>query len=350
MSAPFPARIGIVMLSAVGDAVHVLPVLNSLRRHAPATRLTWILQPGPAGLVRGHPALDEVVEFDRRRGARGFLELGRTLARHPFDVVLLLQPYLKAGIVARLARTPVRWGIDRARSRDLTWLLTDRTLPPRPVAHVQDHYLEFLDALGVPRVLEWRVGPTPAERARYRGLLPEVAGPTVALVVGTSKPEKEWPAERYAAVVDRLAEERGARAVLVGGLAARESAAAEEIAARARHPPLDLRAWDLRRVAYLLERADVLVSPDTGPLHLGVALGTPAVALMGYTNPRRFGPYRRFGDLLVDAFGDRGEDYPASAPHRPGRMGRITPAQVVAKVALALERYPSASRGGQAAP
>jgi heptosyltransferase I len=68
-------------------------------------------------------------------------------------------------------------------------------------------------------------------------------------------------------------------------------------------------------------------------------MDVPSIGLYGYTNPKRFGPYRRFGDLLVDAFGDRGEDYPASARYRPGRMPRIEVGTVEAKVRLALERY-----------
>lgn len=350
MSAAFPRRICVVMLTAVGDAVHVLPLLRSIRRHTPGTHLSWVLQPGPAALVQGLPVVDEIVQLDRRRGVRGFLDLRRALGGRRFDAVLLLQPYLKAGIAAALAPAPVRWGVDRARARDLTWLFTNRMLPPRPVGHIQDQFLEFLDALEVPRVMEWGLGPTPEERSRYAGLLSPADGPTVAFVVGTSKPAKEWPAERYAAAIDRLAEARGARAVLVGGLGERESAVSAEIAARARHAVLDLRAWDLRRVAYLLDRADLLVSPDTGPMHLGVALGTPTVALMGYTNPKRFGPYRRFHDLMVDAYGDPGEDYPASAPHRPGRMERIGVEAVVERVLRGLDRYPRTSPSGHPSP
>ncbi|HEX5725828.1 MAG TPA: glycosyltransferase family 9 protein [Longimicrobiaceae bacterium] len=333
-------RVCIVMLTAVGDAVHVLPVVNSIRRHAPGTHLTWVLQPGPAALVRGHPAVDEIVVFERRRGLRGFLQLRRALAHRRFDRVLLLQPYLKAAVIAGMARAPEKWGLDRARARDLSWLFTNRALPPRPPQHVQDQFLEFLDALGIPRVLSWEgLEPTAAERAAYAGILPPSDRPTVALVVGTSKPEKEWPAERYAAAADRLAEELGARTVLVGGRSPRELAARDTILRLAQHPPLDALEWDLRRLVYLIDRADVLVSPDTGPLHVGVALGTPTVALMGYTNPRRYGPYRRFRELLVDAFGDPGEDYPLTARHRPGRMERITVEEVVEKVRLALARY-----------
>ena len=137
--------------------------------------------------------------------------------------------------------------------------------------------------------------------------------------------------------------------ILVGGRSARETEAAARIAGLARHPPLDLREWDLRRVAYLLDRADVVVSPDTGPLHIAVGLGTPSVALMGYTNPKRVGPYR-FRDLLVDAFGDPGEEYGPEAERREGRMERITVDQVKEKVRLALDRYPRKRSSGQASP
>jgi len=343
-------RVGVVMVSTVGNAVHVLPVLASLKRHRPESRVTWILQRASAELVRGHPAVDEVVLFDRRRGARGLLELRRELAGRPFDVVLNLQAYLKAGLVAAAARAPVRLGYDRARARDLTWLFSTHRIPPRPRGHVQDEYLEFVEALGVPVVREWGLEPTGEERSRYAHLLPASERPTVAVVVGTSKPEKEWPADRYAALVDRVQGELGARAVLVGGRSEREEAAAAEIRRLAARPPLDLREWDLRRLVYLLHRADVLVSPDTGPLHVGVALGTPTVSLMGYTNPRRYGPYRRFHDLLVDAFGDPGEDYTASAGSRPGRMERITVGEVAERVELALARYPRSPRSGQPGP
>ena len=334
------ARIAIVMMSAIGDAVHTLPVVNSLRAAAPDAHLTWVIQPGPHALVAGHPAVDEFVLFDRRRGWRAFADVRRAVRGRRFDMVLALQVYFKAGLVTTMLRSPRKLGFDRARARDANWLFTTERIPARGQRHVQDQYFEFLEHLGVPARLEWGLGPTGEERARYAGVLPEADRPTVAFVVGTSKPGKEWPAERYAAVIDRLEGEMGVRTALVGGKSARETAARDTIFRLARHRPLDLLEWDLRRLVYLVDRADVLVSPDTGPLHAGVALGTPTVSLMGYTNPKRVGPYRRFHDLLIDAYGDPGEDYPVSAEYRPGRMERITPEQVVEKVALALERYP----------
>lgn len=343
-------RVAVVMISTVGNAVHTLPVIASIKAARPEGRISWIMQPGAAALVRGHPAVDDVIVFDRKRGVAGYAALRKELAGRPFDVALNLQAYLKAGIAAGLTRAPVRIGYDRKRAKDATWLFSTHRLPPRPRGHVQDEFLEFVDFLGIERRMEWGIGATAAEEVRYAPLLPPSSGPSVAMVIGTTKAEKEWPAERYAALSDAIATELGGRTVLVGGKSPREEEAAAEIRARAAHPPLDLREWDLRRLAWVTEKADVLVSPDTGPLHVGVALGTPTVALMGYTNPKRYGPYRRFHDLMVDAYGEPGEDYPATAGHRPGRMERITVEQVAGKVEKALRDYPRSSPAGQSSP
>ncbi len=344
------ARVAIVMMSAIGDAVHTLPVVNSLKAAAPGVHITWVIQPAPHALVANHPNVDEFVLFDRKRGWRAFADVRAATAGKRFDLVIALQVYLKAGLVTALLRSPRKLGFDRLRARDANWLFTTERIPARGQRHVQDQYFEFLEHLGVPPLLEWGLGPTEEERARYAAVLPPSERPTVALVLGTSKPAKEWPAERYAALVDRLEGEMGVRTMLVGGRSPRETAAAAQIERLARHRPLNLLEWDLRRLVYLLDRADVLVSPDTGPLHAGVALGTPTVALMGWTNPRRVGPYRRFHDLMVDAYGDPGEDYPVSAGYREGRMERITADAVAEKVALALARYPRTRPGGHPAP
>lgn len=331
-----PDRVAIVMLTAVGDVVHVLPVIASLRAANPQVHITWIVQPGPMGLVQGHPWVDELIPFDRKRGWRAFRDVRRALRGRRFDLVLALQDYLKAGILTALVPADRKLGIDRRRARDLSWLFTTERVEPRPYGHMQDQYLEMVEHLGVPVRLEWGLEPTPAERQRYGDLLPPHEGPTVALVVGTSKPEKEWPAERYAELADRVHERLGGRCVIVGGRSPREEFAAREILRLTGGKPLDLREWDLRRVVYLIHAADALVSPDTGPLHIGVALGTTSIALMGYSNPKRVGPYRRFGDLIVDAFGDDGEEYVAAPGTRPGRMERISVDDVWEKLLAAL--------------
>jgi heptosyltransferase I len=326
-------RVCIVMMSAVGDAVHVLPVLNALKRHAPKARVTWILQPGPMSLVRGHPAVDDIVVFDRARGARAFLDVRRELATREFDVVLDLQVYFKAGIVTSFTRAPVKLGFDRARARDMNWLFTTRQIPPHEPQHVQDQYFEFLTALGVPAgEVTWNLGPWDDERAAQRAFFGPFDRPAASIVVATSKPQKDWIPERWAETADALYYDVGLQPVLVGGRSPRELAAEQIIRARARAPLVSALGSGLRNLVGILDGSALVLSPDTGPLHMAVALDRPVISLMGYTNPRRTGPYRRFHELVVDAYGDPGESYPISMENRLDRMQRIGVRDVLALV------------------
>ncbi|HEX6052333.1 MAG TPA: glycosyltransferase family 9 protein [Gemmatimonadaceae bacterium] len=345
ISAPLD-RVCVVMMSAVGDAVHVLPVINALKRHHPGARITWVLQPGPATLVRGHPSVDEIILFDRATGWRAFTEIRRELGQREFDVVVNLQVYFKAGIVTSFTRAPVKLGFDRARARDFNWLFTNRKIPPHPSGqHVQDQYFEFLAALGVPHEpVVWNLGPWEHERAWQRDFFAPLDRPVAAIVVATSKPQKDWLPERWAEVVDALYADYGLQPVLVGGRSPRELHAEAVIMQRARHRPVSALGSGLRNLVGILDGSALVLAPDTGPLHMAVALNRPVVSLIGYTNPKRTGPYRRFHDLIVDAYGEPGEDYPLSMETRLDRMPRITVADVLDKVELWKQRYAPVSR------
>ena len=340
MAQEVPDSICIVMMSAVGDAVHVLPVINALKRVNPRTRITWVLQPGPATLVRGHRSVDEIIVFDRARGLGAFADVGRELTNRQFDLVINLQVYFKAGIVTATTNAPVKLGFDRARARDLNWLFTNRKIPPSPVQHVQDQYFEFLTALGVsPEPIEWDLGPWSQEREWQRKFKSSIDRPIASIVVATSKAEKDWIPERWAEVADALYEQYGMQVVLVGGRSERELAAERIVMDRAKHKPRSELGSGLRNLVSILDSSALVLSPDTGPLHMTVALNRPVISLMGYTNPKRTGPYRRFHDLIVDAYGDPGENYPITMENRPGRMKRIETRQVLEKVQLWRDRY-----------
>jgi heptosyltransferase I len=341
-AASVPDNICIVMMSAVGDAVHVLPVINALKRVNPKTRITWVLQPGPAALVRGHRSVDEIIIFDRAKGWRAFANVRSELARRRFDLVLNLQVYFKAGIVTAFTHAPVKLGFDRARARDFNWLFTNRKIPKRAVQHVQDQYFEFLDSLGVsPHPIEWDFGPNAAERVWQREFIASTDRPIASIVVATSKPEKDWIPERWAEVSDALHEKFGMQVVLVGGRSERELNAERIVMERARHKPRSELGSGLRKLVSILDASSLVLSPDTGPLHMSVGLDRPVISLMGYTNPKRTGPYRKFKDLIIDAYGDPGENYPISMENRPGRMARIETSDVLEKVALWQRKYAS---------
>ena len=326
-------RVCIVMMSAVGDAVHVLPVLTALRRHRPESRVTWILQPGPATLVRGHPDIGEILLFERSNGWRGFNDLRRELATRRFDLALALQVYLKAGMITRMVHAPVKLGFDMARARDLNWVFTNAQVPARPMQHVQDQYLEFLDALGVPHGPPvWNLGPWPHELGQQRERLRLFDRPIAPIVVATSKAQKDWLPERWAAVCDSLHADFGLQPVLVGGRSHRELAAERVIMQQAHVPVVSALGSGLRGLVQLIDGAALVLSPDTGPLHVAVALDRPVVSLMGYSNPKRVGPYRKFHDLMIDAYGEPGEAYEISMDNRLNRLPRITVNDVLAKV------------------
>ena len=326
-------RVCIVMMSAVGDAVHVLPVLTALKRHRPDAHVSWILQPGPATLVRGHPDIGEILLFERSNGWRAYNDLRRQLATRRFDLVMALQVYLKAGMITRMVRAPVKLGFDMARARDLNWVFTNAQVQPHTMQHVQDQYLEFLDALGVPHGAPvWSLGPWPHELGQQRERLRVFDRPIAPIVVATSKAQKDWLPERWAAVCDALYGDFGLQPVLVGGRSDREIAAERVILQQAKVPVVSALGSGLRGLVQLLDGAALVLSPDTGPLHITVALDRPVVSLIGYSNPKRVGPYRKFHDLMIDAYGEPGEEYPISMENRLNRMPRISVADVLSKV------------------
>lgn len=339
-----PDEVCIVMLSALGDAVHVLPVVNALKRAWPETRITWLIQPVPFRLVREHPAVDRFVVFQRRKGLaawRSFADAGRQLRDRRFDLVLGLQVYAKAGILTALTRADVKLGFDRARARDLNWLVTNERIAPHPVQHVQDQYLEFVEHLGMePEPVEWRVPVSDDDRAAQRAFFGELDRPACAVIVGTSKPAKNWTAAGYARVLDAMASDFGMRPVIVGGPSSVEREMADAILARTDADVVDALGDDLRRLVWTLEGAPLVISPDTGPLHLARALDTPVVGLYGYTNPKRYGPYRKYEDLVVDGYARyEGEEYAPSMEYRPEGMERVTVAAVLERVQRAHDRY-----------
>jgi len=332
MKLPEQPRICMVMMSAIGDVVHALPVITAIKRHRPRARITWILQAPGAALVKGHKDVDEILIFDRKAGWRGFWNLRQQLKSRPFDVVLDLQCYLKASIITAMCRSPIKLGLDRARAKELNWLFTNAKIPAKPLNHVQAHFLEFLDAIEVPSdSLQWNIGPWPEERAWQAEFFSDMSSPRVALVAGTSNPLKDWLPDRMRELIDAL-ESQGLRTILVGGNSAREIALGEMLARQCAHAPKNALGSGLRKLVCILDGCDLVISPDTGPLHLAVALGKPVIGLYGYNSPTRVGPFRNDPKLLVDAYHDPGEAPQMTFTHRQGRMQKITVQNILDRV------------------
>ena len=347
-------------MSAVGDVVQVLPLVTALKRAFPSTHLSWVIQPNPHSLVAGHPLVDRFFVFRRgsrrktprslwaaqanlRATTRRLREFAQTQPDGCFDLVLNLQVYLKAGLLTAGTPGRLKLGFDWRRTRDLNALFTTHRIPPHPYghAHTQDQFFEFLRFLGVdPEPITYGLAPTPTEEAVQRSFFEGLHRPACSVVLATSDPRKDWPADRYAKVLDGLYFDFGLLPVLVGGVSRRETRMAKVVIALTRAPVVTAMKDDLRQLLWLLDGSRLVLSPDTGPLHLARALDVPVVGLYGSTNPKRSGPYRKFQDLTVDGYARYpGEDYPIGRKRRRRGMARITPAMVLEKIELGLNRY-----------
>jgi heptosyltransferase I len=267
--------------------------------------------------------------------------LGRPCGR--FDLLLALQVYFKAGLLTALAPAGIKLGFDCRRTRDLNWIFTTHRIPPTPArfAHTQDQYFEFLRLLGIdPDPVEYRLSLTNREREAQRRFFSGVGEPACAVVVGSSNPRKNWTPRGYARVLEKLEADFGLRSVLVGGPSRAEERMVRGILADTRVNPRVVLGDGIRRLLWILAGSALVITPDTGPLHIARAMNVPVIGLFGYTNPRRSGPYRRFTDLVVDGYVRHpGEEPGITLEKRAGGMDRVTPERVLEKVRLAMDRY-----------
>jgi lipopolysaccharide heptosyltransferase I len=297
------SRTLIIKPSSMGDIVQALPVLTALKETRPEARVSWLVARPFAELLEDNPRLEEIISFDRKRFAHiawnpgamlDFIGFMRGLRRRRFTLVLDLQGLLRSGIFA--LSTGARTRVGFAAARELAPLFyTDRVAVPGPDTHAVDRYLRVARAVGlnVPKEAD-HLPVAPAQRQRARALLAKAGlGPNEPFaVVGADArwPTKLWPPQRFARVIDQLWAEAGARSVLIGGADAKPSA--EEIRRFSGHAPIDLTArTTLKELVGVIAEARVMVTNDSGPMHVAAAVGTPAVAIFGPTNPLRTGPY-----------------------------------------------------------
>jgi heptosyltransferase-1 len=337
-------RILIVLLGAIGDVVRALPLAHRVRAAYPNAELAWAVEPRAAPILADHPALDARLVFERRGGVRAFTAFLRAVRDRRFDLVLDLQRHFKSGLVSRASGAPVRVGFHRRNAKELNWLFNTHTIPPVPERGWKlAQYQAFADFLELPPApLRFDLRLTEAEDARVDGLLAPIARPFAALILGSTWESRVWFADRYAAVVDAL-DARGLDAVLVGGTDVGALAAAT--LRRSVRPPLDLTARTTLRESYgILARARVAIGPDSGPMHLAAAAGTPVVSFWGATTPARSAPAGS-EDLVLVGRVPCTPCYLRRCPIGRQCMRAITPERVMAQVARVLggQRSPSAA-------
>ena len=335
-----PRSLCILRLSAIGDTCHVVPVVRTLQQAWPATQLTWIIGKSEARLMSLIAGV-EFITVDKRAGLASLAALRRRLRGRHFDVLLHMQLALRASLIALSVPATVKLGFDRERARELQWLFTNARIDPRGREHVLESFFGFPAALGITeRLLRWDLPLPEASRAYAERLIPD-ARPTLLINPCSRHVRRNWLTKRYAALAEHAAGRHGMRVILVGGPSALERHTGEEIERGCAANLVNQIGKDtLPELLALIARATVLVSPDSGPVHMATAVGTPVLGLYAATNPARSGPYLS-GRWCIDAYARAARAFrgcePAELPwthkiEEPGVMDLISVEEVTAKL------------------
>jgi heptosyltransferase I len=310
-----PQSLCLLRLSALGDVTHVVPLVRTLQRHWPRAHLHWVIDKGGFKLLEG---LDGVTfhTYDKKTGLAGMRALRRALPAGGFDALLQMQVALRANLLSAFIPARRRIGYDRSRSKDLHGLVVNERIPDRPGIHVLDAIGSFCEPLGLRQTdVVWDL-PVPADAHAWAAAQWSADHQRTLVISPCSSHERRnWYADRYAAVADHAAAQ-GWRIVVCGGRSDLERRTADAIISAMRSPVLDLVGKDtLKQLPALLARADLVMTPDSGPMHIANAMGAAVLGLHAASNPLRSGPYSSVR-YCVDRYDDAARRYkgrPAAA-------------------------------------
>jgi heptosyltransferase I len=340
-----PASVCILRLSAIGDTCHVLPVVRTLQRAWPQARFTWIIGRVEAKLLGHIPDIDFVV-VDKGSVLKSRRALREAMRGRHFDVLMHMQLALRASLLSMVVPARIKLGFDRRRARELQWLFTTDRISPAERQHVMDSMFGFAERFGVyEKLLRWDIPIPEAARAYARRVVPD-GDRTLVISPCSSHRLRNWRAEYYAHVADYAAKTLGLRVVLCGGRSEIERRTGEEITRLMRQPCNNTIGQDtLLEFLATLERAAMILTPDSGPAHMATTVGIPVIGLYAATNPQRSGPYlsRQWCVDKYDAAARRLLGKPATELpwttkiERPGVMDLITPDEVIKKLHSVLQ-------------
>jgi lipopolysaccharide heptosyltransferase II len=303
-------RLLLIKPSSLGDVCHAVASAWALKARWPKLHLTWLVNASFEPLLRGIACVDATVPFDRAR-FKGLLGAFRertalrafvsTLRAGRFDVALDMQGLFRSGTFARLSGAPVRIGFKKAREGARLFYTQRVETPPQPV-HARVRYDALTAALGCNAPQREDLDVSEAERQAAREVLADdgYEGKTlVAVCPGARWQSKRYSPEKFAQALDTLAKEADAlRPIIVGSADMAEPCAATAAACKIARPINLCGQTGLRELAALLDIADLLLTCDSGPMHIAAAQGTPVVAVLGPTDPRRTGPFGQLENVV----------------------------------------------------
>lgn len=303
-----PRRILLVRTDRIGELLLTTPAFGAVRETFPAAKITLVVKPSYSPVVEGNPCVDFIIRLDPDSGLDTLPKRWRFirfLAGSGFDMAVIFNPSRIMNITTYLAGIPVRAGYDRKLGFLLTHSIEDKKFLCEK--HEVEYNLDLVKIIGaVPsaKKLCFPLAENDERGAERISAQNGIAGSTfVAVHPGTSNPDKLWPAESFARICDKIIDGFGVKIVLVGGEG--EHRIADEVKAKMRNRATDLTGrLTLKEFGAFLKRSSLLLSCDSGPVHVASAVGTPVVALFGEARPggssKRWGPYgAAAGNIVV---------------------------------------------------
>ena len=336
-----PASLCLLRLSAIGDVTHVLPIIATLQQQWPDTKITWIIGTIEYSLVKSLPGIEFIV-FNKSNGFKEYAKLRKSLAGRRFDLLFMMQVSLRANLISLNIKARRRIGFDKARSHDMHYYFCNEHIEGPPRVHVLDGFFQFLQKAGIQlRNMDWLLQPSEADQAFAKSIIHR---PQCVIVNPCSSVRRNnfrnWSQARYAEVIDHLLQ-RNIQVILSGGPAPGEIAFVKEIEQMCDGAPDNLTGQTtLTQLLALLQQADCMIAPDTGPAHMATIADTPAIGLFASSNPLRSGPYKS-QSVLVNAYPAALQKYKHKTVEQarwgervrePNVMDMITVEQVIEKV------------------
>ncbi len=291
----------IFRLSAIGDATHVIPVIKTIQHQFPDAQITWVIGQLEHKLLKGLPGV-EFIEFNKSAGWQAVRALKKQLSGRCFDVLLQMQLSLRANLVSRFIPAKRRIGFDKVRSKELHGLVINERIPYLHNCHVLDGFMQFAAYLGCQtKIMNWQIPVSQADKLFAAEHL-DASKKTVIISPCSSHKLRNWSVVKYARLIDKIADKYAAQIILTGSPSSAEKQFVAAIAAACRYEVLNLAGQDtLKQLLCLLEQADVVISPDSGPLHMAGSVATPVIGLLAASNYKRSGSYQ-FPELTVDKY------------------------------------------------
>ena len=342
-----PSDICVIRLSAIGDTCHALAVIRNLQDNWPDANITWIIGRTEASLL-GDVAGVEFIIFDKREGRRAHKAvLEKLTARsEPFDAALCMHASMRINPLYRKLPANRKIGFDKARARDLQWLFTNERVDAAPKEHALDAMMGFARHIGAAeKPVHWDI-PLPDAAREYASRITD--DNTVVMSPVSSqrfRNYRNWPLDRFMGVCEHLTGRHGCRVLVSGGGTSLEHEYANKMA------ELDgvesiVGESNLKELVAVLDSARLVICPDSGPVHMATAVGTPVVGLYATSNPDRTGPYlhreftvNRYPEALERYLGKTVDEVRwGQRVRHPEAMSLITVEDVAAAVDAALAK------------